>query len=153
MLAEHTLNHALERVVSSTCMKHIHPLLQRGSDVDHDAVRRIVSEHGPAAGFRYRWQQEALTSAITAHCTLVTRLDKDIPWKTLILIQQRQSEIAQIVDELDRSRARDVRRWWFTMIEVIFQLKKGNPGGPVTIGPLTRVHIAWQTFSSKTAFK
>jgi len=151
MLAEHALNDALERLVTPPLMTHIRPLLRRGADVER--ARGIVAEHGDAAGFRYRWQKDALASAITAHVTLVSGLDGDFAWKTLILIQQRQSEIAQIVDEMDRSRARDVRRWWFTMIEVILLVKKGPGPGPLTLGPISRLHIAWQTMFSKTAFK
>ncbi len=151
MLAEHALNQALERLVTPPLMKHVQPLLQRETDVE--AVQDIVARHGNEAGFRYVWQKEAVASAITAHVTLVSNLNTDFAWRTLILIQQRQSEIAQIVEEMDRSRARDVRRWWFTMIEVIVKVKKRTEVGPITLGLLARLHIAWQTMFSKTAFK
>lgn len=151
MLAEHALNSALEKFVTPPLMKHIESLLQPGADLE--SVRHIVAQHGDAADFQYRWQKEAVASAIMAHATLVTNLDKDISWKTLIQIQQRQSEIARIAEELDRSRRRDVRRWWFTMIEVLVHVKKGTHMRPLTLNTIARLRIAWQTMFSKSVFK
>lgn len=110
--------------------------------------------------FARSWQHDAFESILKAHAGMLRLLSGNHPikhadelWRELIRIQQRQSECADLVRELEKPRARALRRWWYVMIEISSRLKKTGTVSAIFIGPLGRARIVWLTAFGKTAFK